>query len=115
MTNKIIKVRRIQKENYTFILHLPDYIGEVGILGLEVNPYISIQTPENCFGYNDTVLYDIPSKQLYTLNRHLQPWIKKELLKTYKILEEKYLSMEAYEKLYNEIKNNKPLWNLREV
>lgn len=111
MITKTIKTRKINHEIYTFILNYPEYIGEKGILGIELTPYITIQTPVNCFGYDDTLLYDAQSENLYTLNRGIQAWIKKELLNTYRILEKKYLSMEARQKYYDEIKDNKPLWD----
>ena len=110
MKSTTIKTRKINKEVYTFILNTPDYIGEKGVCGIELTPYIEVKTPENCFGYPDTLLYSDTNDNLYTLHRSITPWIKKELLKTYKALEQKYLSMDAYIQYYNEINGGKKAW-----
>lgn len=91
MTTKFIKSRKINGEKYDFFLNTPDYLGEKGVCGIEITPYIEIKTPENIFGYPDTLLYSDTNNALYTLHRHLPAWIKKELLKTYLMLSEKYL------------------------
>lgn len=91
MRSELIKTRKINGETYNFILHTPDYFGETGCLAIELQPYIKVITPENCFGYPDYLYYDNTSDKLYTSERYLQPWIKKELLKTYKTLANKYL------------------------
>jgi hypothetical protein len=75
--------RKYNGEEYKFFLNEPEYPGEKGILGIEIEPYVSVKTPENCFGYDDTVLLDKPSMledgKPYTLNRGLPTWILKGL------------------------------------
>lgn len=77
MKKTLLKTRKFNGEEYKFFLNEPEFTGEKGICGIEIIPYIEIETPKNCFGYNDTVLFNngIP----YTLNRYLQPWILKQL------------------------------------
>lgn len=72
--------KRIKKENYIIVLNKPTEEGEVGCCGLPVLPYISITTPENCFGYSDSILYNRGDP--YTLHRYCPAWILKELTKT---------------------------------
>lgn len=91
MTKELIKTRKIDNGLYNFFLNKPSYLGETGCCGIEIEPYITIETPENCFGYNDTLLYDNRNGVLYTLHRYLPKWIKNQLLKTYLILSKKYL------------------------
>lgn len=91
MKTTLIKTRKINGEKYNFFLHEPSFIGEKGCCGIEITPYISIETPENIFGYPDTLLYSDANNTLYTVHRYLPAWIKKELLKTYLMLSEKYL------------------------
>lgn len=67
------------KEEYKFFLNTPEYEGEKGLCGIEIKPYVSVETPENAFGYTDTVLMDTNTKTVYTLHRYLQPWIKKKI------------------------------------
>ena len=66
--------RRFNKETYNFYLNE----GE-GCLGI-YSEYISVETPKNCFGYSDTVLFNYGES--YTLHRYLPPWIKREIKKT---------------------------------
>ena len=77
MKTTLIKTRRFNKESYSFYLNEPAYRGEKGPLGIELTPYVSVKTPENCFGYADTVLFTNRG-EAYTLQRYLQPWILKE-------------------------------------
>lgn len=85
MKTELLISRKYNGENYNFYLNSPDFAGEVGILGIEITPYISVTTPENCFGYNDTVLLNIDTRaenttfKAYTLNRGLTPWILKKI------------------------------------
>ena len=79
MITEVITTRRYNKETYIFKLNKPEYIGEKGILGIEITPYLSIETPENWAGYTDTVLFD--HGKAYTLNRYLPNWIKKRIEK----------------------------------
>ena len=69
--------RRYNKETYTFYINKPEYPGEKGILGIEITPYISVETPDNGLGYTDTVLFD--NGRAYTLHRYLAPWILRKL------------------------------------
>lgn len=71
--------RRYNKEEYTFYKLVPEYADEKGILGIEEEPYIKVITPENGFGYIDTVLLSSSSKKAYTLNRDLPKWILKKI------------------------------------
>ena len=79
MKTTLHSVRKYAGEEYKFFINEPEYIGEKGILGIEITPYISVETPENCFGYSDTVLMDMRSEKVYTLHRYLQPWIKRKI------------------------------------
>ena len=58
MIEKLIAVRKHGGEKYKIFVMLPEYDGETGIFGIEEDPHIRIETPENCFGYSDTVLFD---------------------------------------------------------
>ena len=40
---------------------------------VEEHTYVSIKTPPNCLGYEDTILFN--HGEPYTLHRYLQPWI----------------------------------------
>lgn len=77
MKTTLIKTRRFKKESYLFYLNEPEYKGEKGPIGIELSHYVSVKTPENCFGYTDTILFT-NSGEAYTLDRYLQPWILKE-------------------------------------
>lgn len=70
-----VATRKYQGEVYTFILHLPSYIGEKGVLGIELTPYIKIKTPENCFGYSDALDYNEKEKAVYYGWRYCPKWI----------------------------------------
>lgn len=87
MSVEAIGTRKIYGETYTIYLNTPEFEGEKGICGIEIQPYISIETPENCFGYNDTVLfsYGVP----YTLHRRHSRHVLSELTKTAKRLAKK--------------------------
>ena len=77
MKTTLVCTRKYNKEEYKFYLNEPEYVGEKGVLGIEITPYVSVVTPENGFGYSDTVLMsnNIP----YTLHRYLQPWILRKI------------------------------------
>ena len=66
--------RKYNKETYNFYLN-----KGVGCFGI-YSEYISVETPENCLGYNDTVLFN--HGMPYTLNRYLQPWILRKITET---------------------------------
>lgn len=78
MKKTILKTRKFNKETYTFILNEPSYEGEVGCLGMEVDPYISVLTPENCFGYSDTILLS-SKNNAYGINRNHPQWIMNKI------------------------------------
>lgn len=71
--------RHYEGEEYKFYLNKPSYPGEKGICGIEIDPYISVETPENGFGYPDTVLMNDITKRPYTLNRGLANWKLKKI------------------------------------
>lgn len=79
MKTTLVCTRRYNKEDYKFFLNEPDYVGEKGICGIEVEPYVSVETPENGFGYSDTVLMD--KWGAYTIHRYLPKWILKKIEK----------------------------------
>lgn len=73
MITTLICTRKYNKGEYKFFLNEPSYVGEKGVCGIELEPYVSVSTPENCFGYSDTVLLN--HGKAYTLNRYLPRWI----------------------------------------
>ena len=90
MKTTIIKTRKFNKEDYTFILHEPDYKGELGCLGFLLDKYITVETPSNDFGYCDIVLFNSKDEP-YTLYRYLQPWVLKAIKKEYLKLKAIYM------------------------
>ena len=58
MEKELIQTRKHFGEEYKFYYIHPSYEGEVGILGMEIEPYIEVVTPENCFGYPNTITLD---------------------------------------------------------
>ena len=86
MKTTLVCTRKYNKEEYKFYLNKPDYVGEKGICGIEITPYVSVETPENAFGYSDTVL--MSHGKAYTLHRYLPLWILKKIeQKMLKIME----------------------------
>lgn len=77
MKTILVCTRKYNKEDYKFFLNEPEYAGEKGVCGIEIEPYVSVETPENCFGYSDTVLLN--KGKAYTLNRYLPRWILKRV------------------------------------
>ena len=77
MKTTLVCTRKYDGEEYKFFLNEPEYAGEKGICGIELDPYVSVETPENCFGYSDTVLLNRGTA--YTLNRYLPRWILKKV------------------------------------
>ena len=73
MKDILLFTRRFQGETYTFYHH-----AGVGCLGLYTE-YFSVETPENCFGYSDTILFN--NGEPYTLYRRLPNWILRECKK----------------------------------
>lgn len=77
MKTTLVCIRKYNKEEYKFYLNEPEHVGEKGILGIEIQPYVSVETPENSFGYTDTVLMN--NNKAYTLHRYLPLWILKKI------------------------------------
>jgi hypothetical protein len=77
MKTTLVCTRKYDGEEYKFFLNEPEYVGEKGVCGIELEPYMSVETPENCFGYSDTVLLN--RGIAYTLNRYLPRWILKKV------------------------------------
>lgn len=80
MNTTIFKTRKFNGEVYTFYLHTPSYDGEQGCMNVEIQPYITVETPENAFGYTDTFFYDHMWKNGYYAWRHHPNWITKKLI-----------------------------------
>lgn len=79
MITTLVCIRKYNKEEYKFFLNEPSYVGEKEVFGIELEPYVSVSTPENCFGYSDTVLLN--HGKAYTLERYLPRWILNRLEK----------------------------------
>lgn len=88
MTTTLLFTRKFNKEEYKFFINEPEYVGEKGVCGIEITPYVSVETPDNGLGYTDTVLMD--NGRAYTLNRYLQPWILKRIEKIMKRVQDSY-------------------------
>lgn len=86
-----IATRKYNKESYNFILNLPSYEGEKGVCGIEIKPYITVESPENCLGYEDTFIYNNTEKNGYFLHRYHPQWIINKIINTCSKLSEKYL------------------------
>lgn len=69
---ELLFTRKYNKEEYRFFL-------ETMISWVDGKPkkYLSVETPENCFGYPDYVHFS--NGDAYTLHRYLQPWILKRI------------------------------------
>lgn len=80
MNTQLVMTRKFNKEEYKIFLNTPSYPGEKGILGIELDPYVEVETPENCFGYHDYVHFSHEDcSHGHTMWRYLQPWIIKKL------------------------------------
>ena len=88
MKTTLVCTRKYNKEEYKFYLNEPEYVGERGVCGIEIEPYVSVETPENAFGYSDTVLMN--NGKAYTLYRYLPLWILKKIEKKMKEIMEVY-------------------------
>ena len=77
MLTTLVCTRKYNKEEYKFYLNEPSYIGEKGVCGIELEPYVSVETPANGFGYTDTVLMSYG--RAYTLHRYMPKWILKKI------------------------------------
>lgn len=76
-----IATRKHRGEEYKFFLHTPETKGEKGIYGIEIEPFISVETPENGFGYPDTILMDHVTGGAYALHRYIAPSTLKAIQK----------------------------------
>lgn len=93
MLKELVFTRKHAGEVYKFYTVKPEYMGETGCLGIEINTYVMVETPENGLGYTDTILLaDIKmfdnngyfsgyAKRAYTLDRYLPPYILKAIEK----------------------------------
>ena len=88
MKTTLLFTRKFNKEEYRFFINEPEYVGEKGVLGMEIAPYVHVETPDNGLGYTDTVL--MQNGQAYTLHRYLQPWILKRIEKIMKQIQNSY-------------------------
>ena len=88
MKTTLVCTRKYNKEEYKFFLNEPEYAGELGVCGIEIEPYVHVETPENGFGYSDTVL--IRNGEAYTLHRYMPRWILKKLEQKMKDIMEVY-------------------------
>ena len=71
MEKTLLFTRKFNGETYKFYMN-----KGVGCFGI-YSEYVSVETPENDFGYTDTVLFK--HEKAYTLNRYLQNWILKAI------------------------------------
>lgn len=100
-----VATRKYLGETYTFILNIPSYDGETGCLGIEINPYITVETPENCFGYADYFHYDRLYKTGHYSWRYHPAWITKKIIETCNRNCDKWLKEYYYKPKY---KNDYP-------
>ena len=61
--------RKHSGKEYKFFANVPQWKGEKGICGVEIEPYVSVTTDPNCFGYTDTILLS-SSGQAYGVDRY---------------------------------------------
>ena len=92
MKKTLIKKRKFQKQVYYIYLNEQSYDGESGCLGIELEPYVSVKTPNNSLGYPDTILFNSIGYG-YCLNRSLPNWIMRELEKENKKILKKYVTI----------------------
>lgn len=71
MEKILLFTRKFNGETYKFFMN-----KGIGCFGI-YSEYISVETPENDFGYSDTVLFN--NGNAYTLYRYLQNWILKAI------------------------------------
>ena len=82
---KQIKTRRFAKGTYTFMAN-----RVFSLIDSTPVYYVTCITPENGFGYSDTVLRGKPgddAEAVYTLHRYLQPWIRRKIAKEFTKIE----------------------------
>lgn len=88
MKTTLVCTRKYNKEEYKFYLNEPEYEGERGVCGLKIAPYVSVETPENCFGYSDTILLN--GRVAYSLYRYFPKWILNRVSKKMQEIMEVY-------------------------
>ena len=71
MEKDLLFIRKFNGETYKFYMN-----KGIGCFGT-YSEYVSVETPENDFGYTDIVLFN--HGKPYTLNRYLQNWILKAI------------------------------------
>lgn len=69
---ELLFTRKYNKEEYRFIMTTMISWGDG-----KPKKYLSVETPANCFGYHDYVIFN--NGNAYTLYRYLQPWILKKI------------------------------------
>lgn len=69
---ELLFTRKYNKEEYCFIITTMISWGDG-----KPKKYLSVETPANCFGYHDYVIFN--NGNAYTLYRYLQPWILKKI------------------------------------
>lgn len=88
MKTELAFIRKHDGKEYKFFTNIPSYPGEKGVCGVEITPYVTVTTPANCFGYEDTVLLSSNNKA-YTTERYLPKWILKRIEKQMITLQKK--------------------------
>lgn len=96
MEERLIKTRKFNKETYKVYLCTPTYNGETGYLGVEIEPYVVVETPQNSFGYEDYVHFNSIGYG-YCLHRTLPNWIMRELEKINRDILRKFKEEHGYE------------------
>ena len=84
-SRKQIKTRRFAGGTYTFMLN-----RMVSCVTGKIVYYVTCITPENGFGYSDTVFRNRPgddAEAVVTEWRYLQPWILREIAKEFTKIE----------------------------
>lgn len=75
---RMLFTRRYNGETYTYYLN-----GYISSVTDKYEQYISCDTPENAFGYTDTILYAPPDIYgyygCYTLSRYLPKWLLRKI------------------------------------
>lgn len=95
-SRKQVKTRRFGGKTYTFMLNRMKSVVDDRMIY-----YVTCITPENGFGYSDTVLRSTRGNavnavnEVYTMHRYLQPWIRREIAKEFTKIEIKF-SIEVY-------------------
>lgn len=97
-----ITTRKYERETYTYYLQIPSVKGEVGILGIEINPRIMVATPPNWCGYTDTFVYDEILKKGHFIDRYHPNWIKEKIIKTCEKIYDKAIAEYDNDKWYKQ-------------